>query len=150
MDSQLRIEKQARDLINLLLAKGSGLKSEMIQSIEQDPMLESALRQEALEMIQRWQEDPRRLNNLSWTVVVGPNASAKDYDLALRRARAACSLEPNSGLYVNTLGAALISEWSISGDSRHTETLGRNQFCIQIGPATRRCRISGHDSFQAR
>jgi hypothetical protein len=103
---QLRIEKQSRDLVNLFLAKGNGLKSEVIQSIEQDQTLAPALRQEALAMTQRWQEDPRRLNNLSWGVVVRTNATAEDYDLALRRAQEACNLEPNSGNYANTLGAA--------------------------------------------
>jgi WD40 repeat protein len=104
--TQLRIEKEARELIGLSYAR-SGLKAGVVQSIEQGTTLDPALRQEAVEMTRRWQEDPRQLNNLSWAVVLRRNAAAGDYAVALDRARVACSLEPNSGCYVNTLAAAL-------------------------------------------
>jgi WD40 repeat protein len=104
--TQLHIEKEARELIGLSYSR-SGLKSAVVQDIEQDTALEQALRQEALEMTGRWREDPRQLNDSSWVVVVRRNATAGDYALALGRARAACSLEPESGCFVNTLGVAL-------------------------------------------
>ncbi len=55
---QLRIEQEARNLINHLYSK-VGSKAEVIRRIEQDPSLTAELRQEALEMTKRWQEPSR-------------------------------------------------------------------------------------------
>jgi WD40 repeat protein len=60
--TQLRIEKEARELIGLSYAR-CGLKSAVVRSIEQDTTLNPALRREALKMTSRWREDPRQLNN---------------------------------------------------------------------------------------
>jgi WD40 repeat protein len=55
---ELRIEQEARGLIRQLVAK-VGHKAEVIRQIEQDPSLSAEVKQEALEMIKRWQEAPR-------------------------------------------------------------------------------------------
>jgi WD40 repeat protein len=55
---QLRMEQEARNLINLLYAN-LGHRKEVIRRIEQDPALGADLRQEALEMTKRWLEDAR-------------------------------------------------------------------------------------------
>jgi WD40 repeat protein/serine/threonine protein kinase len=55
---QLRIEQEARNLINLLYAN-LGQRAKVIRRIEQDPALSAELRQEALEMTKRWMEDAR-------------------------------------------------------------------------------------------
>jgi WD40 repeat protein len=55
---QLRIEQEARNLIDLLYAD-LGQRAEVIRRIEQDPALSAELRQEALKMTKRWLEDAR-------------------------------------------------------------------------------------------
>jgi WD40 repeat protein/serine/threonine protein kinase len=55
---QLRIEQEARNLINHLDSK-VGSKAKVIQIIEQDAALAAEVRQEALEMTRRWQEPSR-------------------------------------------------------------------------------------------
>ncbi len=50
---QLRIEEEARNLINHLYSK-VGSKAEVIRKIEQDTALAAEVRQEALEMTKRW------------------------------------------------------------------------------------------------
>ena len=50
---QLRIEQEARNLINHLDSK-LGSKAKVIQIIEQDTALAAEVRQEALEMTKRW------------------------------------------------------------------------------------------------
>jgi WD40 repeat protein/serine/threonine protein kinase len=103
---QLRMEQAARVQIRLLYAK-LGSKAEVIQQIDQDTGLGAEVRQKALEMTKRWREDPSLLNFRSWTVVARRDAEPESYVLALRRAEAACRLEPNNGAYLNTLGVAL-------------------------------------------
>ena len=103
---QLRIEQEARNLIRHLYA-GLGLKAAVIERIKQDPTLAADVRQQALKMTKRWQEDPRWLNLTSWSVVGRKDASPESYALALRQAEVACRLEPDNGTFINTLGVAL-------------------------------------------
>jgi len=55
---QLRMEQEARNLINLLYAN-LGQRAKVIRRIEQDPALSAELRLEALEMTKRWMEEAR-------------------------------------------------------------------------------------------
>jgi len=103
---QLRIEQEARNLIRYLNA-GVGLKAAVIERISQDPMLQADVRQQAIEMTKRWQEDPRWLNLTSWSVVGRKDAAPESYALALRQAEAASRLEPDNGTFINTRGVAL-------------------------------------------
>jgi WD40 repeat protein/serine/threonine protein kinase len=139
---QLRIEHEARNLIGLLYAN-VGLKAEVIQRIEQDATLGPEVRQEALEMTKRWCEDPGWLNNTSWTVVSHRNAAPETYVLALRRAQAACSLEPRNGTYINTLGVALCRNGKFQ---EALDTLTRSD---KINSARRAGRHPGDVSFLA-
>src|SRR5262245_28162428 len=51
-------------------------------------------------------ESPYQLNAASRAVARRTGAKPAAYGLALRQAKAACRLEPNSGAYLNTLGVA--------------------------------------------
>jgi hypothetical protein len=97
--------KEARNFVDPLFAS-SGLRAEVIRRIEQDTVLRTEVRQQALDMAKRWWENPRRLNVLSWQVVAHPGASPEAYALAVRQAETACSLEPDNGSHLNTLGLA--------------------------------------------
>jgi WD40 repeat protein/serine/threonine protein kinase len=103
---ELRIEQQARNLINLLYA-ALGLRVDVIRSLEQDDTVPTEVRQKALEMAGRWQEDPQWLNWISRGVVLRPDAAVDSYSLALRQAETAFALDPGNGYYLNTVGAAL-------------------------------------------
>src|SRR5439155_22555380 len=85
---QLRIEQEARNWIHHLDA-GVGIKAPVIERINQDTTVQADLRQEALKMAKRWQEDADWLNVMSWKVVARPDESPESYALALRQAEAA-------------------------------------------------------------
>jgi eukaryotic-like serine/threonine-protein kinase len=103
---QLRIEQEARNLINRLDAN-VGVKKRVIEGIEQDSDLSPEVRHEALEMTNRWQEDSSWLSIASWSVLARTDARPERYALALRQAEAVCRLEPDNGGAINTLGVAI-------------------------------------------
>jgi eukaryotic-like serine/threonine-protein kinase len=103
--TQLRIEQEARGLVSRLFGK-NGLKAEVTRQIEADKALTNQVRQEALEMVKPCLEDPRRLNELSWSVVKHAAGAPENYRLALLQAEAACRLTPDEDAYLDTLGVA--------------------------------------------
>jgi predicted NACHT family NTPase len=139
---RLRIEQEARNLINLLYVN-LGLKAEVIQRIEQDVTLEPKVRHEALEMTKRWQEGAQWLNSMSWSVVARSGSAPESRALALRQAEAACRLEPSNGTYLNTLGVALYRNGRFQ---EALETLTRSD---KINSALREGRIPDDVSFLA-
>lgn len=83
------------------------LRSEVVATLKGDPSLDDTARQAALSLAEvHWQESATQLNDASWKVVKAPGADPAAYRLALRRAEAACRLEPEEGAIVNTLGVA--------------------------------------------
>ena len=84
----------------------SGLKEEMRRSIVQDRTLSEEARQDALELVESYREDPGLLNKASWDVVRLPHADAAACQLALRQIEAAVRLDPDNGLLLNTKGVA--------------------------------------------
>jgi Flp pilus assembly protein TadD len=103
--TQLRIEQEARGLVSRLLGK-SGLKAEVTRQIEEDMALTDQIRQVALEMVKPCLHDPKRLNELSWSVVKRAARAPENYRIALLQAEAACRLKPDEDSYLNTLGVA--------------------------------------------
>jgi WD40 repeat protein/tRNA A-37 threonylcarbamoyl transferase component Bud32 len=96
---------EPRSLVRRLFYKGI-LKEEVLAQLRADPTLSEPARQEALRLAERMSEDPEQLNNTSWSLARGPNGRVEDYDLARRRALAACRLDPRNPMYLNTLGVA--------------------------------------------
>jgi tetratricopeptide (TPR) repeat protein len=82
------------------------LKEEVIATLRADGSLSEAVRQRALGLAERLQENPAHLNNASWRVVRQPGQSLDAYRRALRQAEVACRLAPQNGNYLNTLGVA--------------------------------------------
>jgi WD40 repeat protein/serine/threonine protein kinase len=103
---QLRIEKEARNLIHSL-NEGIGLKAVVLERINQDPSLDADVRRMALDLMKRWQEYAPWLNAHSWRIVSRRDESPTRYALALRQAEEACRQEPKNGSWINTLGVAL-------------------------------------------
>jgi WD40 repeat protein len=82
------------------------LRNDVIDRIRQDPKSDSSLRALALQIAERFPEDPMMLNNTSWLIAVKPDRTAEDYRRALRYAEEACRLAPREATFVNTLGVA--------------------------------------------
>jgi WD40 repeat protein/serine/threonine protein kinase len=102
---ELRLEQEGRTLLSSLRER-LGLRAEVIRQIEKDSSLRPEVRRQALDMAQRWREDPEGLNRSSWQVAAHADSAPESYALALRQAEAACQLEPENDSYLNTLGVA--------------------------------------------
>jgi WD40 repeat protein len=68
--------------------------------------LDEPLRQIALRLAEERGDRPEFLNQTSWNIVRRPGAEAGTYQRALRYAEIACRLQPDVGVYLNTLGVA--------------------------------------------
>jgi hypothetical protein len=78
----------------------------------------------ALALADEVPEDPRRLNDESWSVVCAAGAGAAAYELALLQAETACRLIPGEGNYLNTLAAA---QYRVGRYQDALSTLSRSQ-----------------------
>jgi tetratricopeptide (TPR) repeat protein len=99
------------------------LKEEVIATIRADGSLSEAVRQRALGLTERLQENPARLNSVSWQVVRQLGQSLDAYRRALRQAEVACRLTPQNGDYLNTLGVA---QYRLGQYKEALETLTRS------------------------
>ncbi|MCB9898355.1 MAG: protein kinase [Planctomycetes bacterium] len=96
----------------------------VIARLADDTELEPAVRAEALRRARLFGQDPERLANAAWPVVLEPFASRAVRVEALARARAADALHPGDPRLLAVLGGA----WLRSGDTRRALTvLGRAQ-----------------------
>jgi WD40 repeat protein/tRNA A-37 threonylcarbamoyl transferase component Bud32 len=93
-------KKRIDDLANEL-----GLKEEIQARLEADTERSERLRKAALAQLANFPENPHVLNELATAVTARAGRSAKDYELALRQAKRAVELTPNTYL-VHTLGEA--------------------------------------------
>jgi WD40 repeat protein/serine/threonine protein kinase len=102
---QALTEREARGLLRFLFGKLL-LAEDVIAAVRRDPTIAEAVRQQALVWATSWREDAEGLNAASWIVVRHQDAGPEDVRQALRRAVAACRLEPKNGNLLNTLGIA--------------------------------------------
>jgi WD40 repeat protein len=99
-------------------------KSAVLLHLRQDTDLDEELRAEALARAESHVQDARALNNASWTVVRTPSNLPESYAHALLQAEEACSLEPEDGNYLNTLG---IAEYRVGNYQQAMEDLTRSE-----------------------
>jgi tetratricopeptide (TPR) repeat protein len=102
---ETRVLHHAESLVASLFKKPM-IREEVMAAIRRDPGLDPEVRAAALQLAKTWPESALDFNNASWGVVARPDASATDYQRALRQAERACRIEPENGLYLNTLGVA--------------------------------------------
>jgi hypothetical protein len=106
---ELRLQREAAALVNRLAAEPL-VKEEVTAALRREADLSDPVRQQALEMVARYREDPPRFCQASWAVVQKPGAAEAKYQLALRQAEAACGLatpqDAQYGFYLTALGAA--------------------------------------------
>jgi WD40 repeat protein/tRNA A-37 threonylcarbamoyl transferase component Bud32 len=108
-------ESLARDdalrLIRLLLERVTS-EAELRDLIAGDSTISKETRATALNLAEgswaRWVrgQSAEALNHAAWELVKLPNRPEADSRRGLRLAEAACRLEPNNGVYLNTLGVA--------------------------------------------
>ena len=91
LTAELRLQREAAALVNDLPAE-LGSKGEILGYLRALPSLSEPLRERALSMAERLQEDPWRLNRASDEVVWQSGLDAARYRLALRQAEAARDL----------------------------------------------------------
>jgi tetratricopeptide (TPR) repeat protein len=120
---ELRVEREALDLVRYLCNERLFLPEQVREAIRQDQTLSDAVRQKALVLAERYCGDAGPLNQRSWPVVVRPGYTDERYRLALRQAEAACRVEPDNCEYLNTLGVAL---YRVGQYQKALETLTRS------------------------
>src|SRR5262249_7100443 len=81
-------------------------RADVLERLRPAPPLSEPVRQQALELAQRYPQSLQRLDQYSYNVVWKPGAEAAKYRLALRQAEEACRLAPAQGEYLTTLGMA--------------------------------------------
>jgi WD40 repeat protein/tRNA A-37 threonylcarbamoyl transferase component Bud32 len=91
LTSERRLQREAAALVNDLPSH-LGFKDEILAYLRDVPSLSASLRQRALNMAERLQEDAWRLNRAGAVVVRQPGLDAAKYRLALRHAQAAQDL----------------------------------------------------------
>jgi Tol biopolymer transport system component len=106
---QLRTQREAGALVNQL-TNDVGLKSEVILRLNEDKHLGEEVRREALQLAERFHEDPFSLRALSYATARQPGLEVSKYRLAFRQAETACRLLSSSRddnfVFVCTLGTA--------------------------------------------
>jgi WD40 repeat protein len=100
VEAQERAASLVARLIRDLAAKG-----EVIEHIKTDGGLAAPVREAALDIAGRYQEDQSVLDEAAWKVVKSAGRTTEEYRLALRQAQAACAIEPENGGYLAVFGA---------------------------------------------
>jgi tetratricopeptide (TPR) repeat protein len=101
------VEREALGLLALLFAKPLS-KSAILEFLNTSPTLRPQVRQLALTLSQRYQEekDPERYHQAAWALLRQPYLNAIQYRFALRQSETACQLLPTHGPYRSALGIA--------------------------------------------
>jgi WD40 repeat protein len=99
-------------------------KSAVVRHLRQDTALDEELRAEALARAESHVQDPEHLNHVSWLVVRSPKNSPESYARALLQAEEVCSLVPENGLALNTLGVA---QYRVGNYSQAVATFTRSE-----------------------
>lgn len=71
------------------------------------PAVPDIVRQQALVMLSVPADNPHRFNDAAWVIARRPKRDATEYQRALGYAREAVRIDPQSGAFLNTLGACL-------------------------------------------
>jgi len=108
LTSEARAHIEGKGLVQFLFGKELE-KDQVLDIIRARATISDAVRQEALASVEHWQPDvdSNALNNASWAVVRRSDAKPGEYKVALQQAEIICQLEPDNGMYLNTLGIAL-------------------------------------------
>jgi hypothetical protein len=105
LSADVDVEEEAAALVAQLI-RDISVRADIVERIKGDLPLRRSVREAALDIADRYQEDPSLLDNEAWYQVISRAQTANEYSLALRKAQAACAIKPESGNYLTTLGVA--------------------------------------------
>jgi tetratricopeptide (TPR) repeat protein len=97
------IHAEANSFVDRLFAEGL-IRAEVLEKVRAEGKLRDAVRQQALDLAEHEPENAKALNERSRQIVRRPDAKTEQYQAALRRAEAACRVDPENADYQNTLG----------------------------------------------
>ena len=81
-------------------------REDVLKALRTNATFSESVRSRALALAERYSLNPNRVNEASWAIVRLPGKAPAAYLRALYIAEAACRLDPENGLYLNTLGVA--------------------------------------------
>jgi WD40 repeat protein/serine/threonine protein kinase len=105
LSPEVEAEEEAASLVSDLI-RDLTAKAEVIERIKAETGFRASVRQAALDVAERYREDPQKLDEAAWKAVKSAGRKAEDYRLALRQAQAACAIQPENGGLLTTVGAA--------------------------------------------
>jgi WD domain, G-beta repeat len=100
-----RARHQAKAIVAPLFARLL-LRDAVLAALKAQPAADPEVQAACLAIAGAWTESVSEYNNVGWSLVREPGQPDAIYQRGLRLAKAACRLEPDNGLYLNTLGVA--------------------------------------------
>jgi WD40 repeat protein len=105
MTPALRVEREAIGLVDALFGRHV-LRADVLAALPHHAGISEEVRASALSFAKQRSDNAKAIKQATWSIVRRPGAPVDRYRQALRYAQAACKLEPNSGIYLTTLGIA--------------------------------------------
>ncbi len=100
-----RARRRAEAIVGPLFAR-LFLRDDVLAALRAQPAADPEIQSACLKLAGTWTESALECNNASWALVRDPGRPEAIYESGLRLAKAACRLEPDNGMYLNTLGVA--------------------------------------------
>jgi tetratricopeptide (TPR) repeat protein len=118
------MEGEALGLLDFLFAKPL-VKEDVIESIRDNKTIREEVRKQALILVERFHEeqDPKRFDQGSRTLVRQRYLAPRWYEQAVKQAKTACRLDARKGDYLTTLG---IAQYRLSKYKEALDTLTRS------------------------
>jgi hypothetical protein len=99
--TRIRAEPIVKPLFARLL-----LRDDVLAALKAQPATDTEIQAACLKLAETWSESGLECNNAGWALVSAPGLPDANYQRGLRLAKAACRLEPEYGMFLNTLGVA--------------------------------------------
>jgi WD40 repeat protein len=101
----VRARHLAEPIVTSLIARLL-LRDDVLAALEAQPAADPQIQAACLELARAWTDSDSDWNSVAWSLVRKPGQPEANYRRAQRLAEAACRLQPDSALYLNTLGVA--------------------------------------------
>jgi Tfp pilus assembly protein PilF len=101
----MRIRNRAEAIVRPLFAR-LFLRDDVLAALEAQPAADPEIQAACLKLAETWPDSARNFNNAGWALVRDHGRPDVIYQRGLRLAMAACRLESDNGLYLDTLGVA--------------------------------------------
>jgi len=109
----MRIRRRAETIVEPLFAR-MFVRDDVLAALEAQPAADPEIQAACLKLAGTWAESARECNNAGFALVRDPGRPQAIYQRGLRLAKSACRMEPDNGLYLNTLGVAQYRAGSVA------------------------------------